>query len=430
MSKAIADILRPLRRRYLLTQLAQAAAVGGVLGGMVAAPAMAAWILSGPFPRVAVILAIFPAVLLVLMLAWPPARRRLREISPSVYWPVMTAIVLSLASAAALAWGRQEHVSKNSLLAILPAIMLIGVLAALGRGAAMRRVAREVDRRANLAELMSTSLEIGPGESNFAAAVSSQAQAAAQDHHLRKMRFWSSGPRLPALLGLSVLAAVLMLPWPMLESSQQRQLRLWRQVAPAATADLQQRLLALQGKDPSDPAVRAELARLRQMLDNVEVVSLEQAGRWQDAVADLEDTARQLELAVASGKMDPALGGEASRLVRSLREAAEKIAAGMTQTGTEYLAGNRSDSEMNARPESQTPAGWTSVFQSGYEPYANVATQPEQTSPAAASGRTDFDQAWLEACRKASQAQQKTDLPADYRQLIRDFFSTAPAGRS
>ena len=53
MSNPITDILRPLRRRYLLTQLAQAAAVGGILGGMVAAPAMAAWILSGPFRHVA-----------------------------------------------------------------------------------------------------------------------------------------------------------------------------------------------------------------------------------------------------------------------------------------------------------------------------------------------------------------------------------------
>jgi hypothetical protein len=396
---------------------------------MVAAPAMAAWILSGPFRHVALALAILPAVLLGLTLAWRPGRARLREAAPSAYWPAMTAIVLSLASAAALAWGRYEHVSKNSLLAMLPAIMLTGILAALAKGAAMRRVAREVDRRASLAELMSTSLEIDPGQSKFAAAVSSQAQAAAEEHHLRKMRFWSSGPRLPALLGLSVLAAVLMLPWPMLESSPQRQLRLWRQVAPAATADLQQRLLALEGKDPSDPAVRAELDRLKEMLERVEAVSIEQAGRWQEAVADLEDTARQLELAAASGKMNPALGGEVSRLVRGLREAAARIAAGMTQTGTEYLAGSRSGSEMNPLPGRQGPSGWTTVFQSGYELYANAATQPGQTAPAAASSRTDFDRAWLEACRKASQVQQKADLPADYRQLIRDFFSTEPGAK-
>jgi hypothetical protein len=308
---------------------------------------------------------------------------------------------------------------------MLPAIMLMGILAALARGAAMRRVAGEVDRRASLAELMSTSLEIDPELSTFAAAVSSQAQAAAKEHHLRRMHFWSSGPRLPALLGLSVLAATLMLPWPMLESPSQRQLRLWRQVAPAATADLRQRLLALQGKQPSDPAVRAELDRLSDMLNRVEAMTTEQAGRWQGSVADLEDTARLLELAVASGKMDPALGGEASRLVQGLREAAERISAGMTQTGTEYLSGSRSGSEVAPPAGKQGPSGWTSVFQPGYEPYANSATQPGHAAPTAASSRTDFDQAWLDACREASRAQQKTDLPADYRELIRDFFSTS-----
>ena len=242
----------------LAARAAEAAAVGGIAGGLTAAALMAARILLGRYPAGAVALCALPLVAGLIVAASRRSRAALHAQSP-VAWAA-AAVLLGCGAgglAAALA-GLFEHVPKNWLFLILPAGSLLPAVVAVASAAPLGRVAMDVDRRADLGERLSTAWELLAREDDapFAAAVQGQAIDQLARRDLKHVRFWNRTRATIGALGLAALGACLMLPWAPLETPEAARARRWQAVSRRAGESLTQPLAVLggPGADPQGPA--------------------------------------------------------------------------------------------------------------------------------------------------------------------------------
>jgi len=435
MDDRILTILSRLRRKLLAVRSAEAAAVGGTAGGLIAVPLMAGWILAGRHPAAAVGLSALPLLGGVALAASGRPGRRCVPEPPLRRLVAILATLLGAAAAAAILTGAFQRVPKNALLLIVPASGLLAAGVVACARPSLRTVAATADQRAGLRERLRTACELAEArdDSTFARAVRDQALTAENRGELAHLPFWRRGRPTAAALTLALLAAGLMLPWRPLESPEAARRRQWRQAAPQAGEALLERLASLAAGDLADRAgIAAEVRRLRELAEQLASARADRAHRWHEHVLDLEEVIRSLRRVARSDRLDAAEAAELARLIEALERVADDVAEAMAGSGGADLARVRDDGEPARRAgTSQRQAalpGYASVYHPGYRRWAEPATTVASSRPApppdaSAPEAIPYDQAWAAARRRAEQALDRQAIPRQYRQLVRDFFS-------
>jgi len=428
VSDRIVAILNRFRRRLVLVRVAEAAGVAAAAGGATSAALMGAWVLAGRYPLPAAGVCAAALAAGVAASAWRRVRAGLHP-EPLVQWIV--ALVPAVAGAAGVAGvltGAAAHVPKNALVLIVPAAAALAAAAALLRAASLASVAASVDARAGLRERLRTALETSGDETDeqFAAAVRAQALQAASRPDVRGVRFWKRSRATVGAVGLALAATALMLPWEPLLSPADNEQRRWRQVSAQAGRSLEEALAAL--VDPAaagDAEIASHVGRLEELASALQTARLASGGAWRDAALDLDRVTAALRRAVASGRLDAATAGKMARLADALERIGAEIAQRM---GAEEVA--RAGAGGGGKPHppqpATGPAGWTTVYDPRYAALATMPATGAATGAGAAApvvGRT-FDDAWADAQARANRAIDRGDVPAEYRQLVRDFFAT------
>ncbi len=210
--------LRRVARKLLRVRAVEAMAVGMVATAAFSACFMAGWIVAGPHPLWAMVLALLPAAALVWGLPPDGRLRRLRGVAHLAdRWEVSAAIrrvLVALAVPAALLAvamvlsGHHVRVAHPWIAIVLvPLGALAAVATVLARGVTLHEAALYIDLRANLGERLTTALELSDDASDaFAQAVQDQAMGAIAQH--RPHRLVSFRRRRGTLIALG--AAVLL----------------------------------------------------------------------------------------------------------------------------------------------------------------------------------------------------------------------------
>lgn len=427
MADQIVAILNRFRRRLVLVRVAEAAGVAAAGGGLTASGLMGAWVLAGRYPLAAAGLCAAVLGAGVAVSVWRRVRTGLHP-EPLVQWIV--ALVPAVAGAAGggcVLAGVTAAVAKNSLAMIVPGAAALAVAAVLWRAASLASVAASVDARAGLRERLRTALETPADETDesFAVAVRAQAVQAASHPDVRAVRFWTRSRATIGAVGLALAATALMLPWEPLLSPAAAETRRWRQVGSQAGRSLEEALAAL--VDPAaggDAEIASHVGRLEQLASALQSARPVRGGAWRETALDLDRVTAALRRAVASGRLDAATAEKMTRLADALERIGAEIALKM---GGEDVA-RANDGAVPPPPPAPTtgPAGWTTV----YDPrYATLATMPATGAATVPMGAApvvgqSFDAAWADAQARANRALDRGNVPAEYRQLVRDFFAT------
>ncbi|MDY7009274.1 MAG: hypothetical protein SVV80_00775 [Planctomycetota bacterium] len=432
MSDRILSILGGFRRRLVFVLAVEAGAVGGAAGALSAAALMGGWTLAGKFPIAAILLCVLPlASGIVLTLS-----KRLRcslQSERAIQWFVITLLTAcGFAGLICVLTGIYINLPKNWLFLIFPAGAFISSVIILVRGAALRRVAVLVDRRRGLRERFSTALElIESGESlagqPFACAVRRQAIASADEPHYRRVSFWNRTRATGGALGLAVVAATLMLAVEPLESLSAKQQRRWDGVSIRAGENILKQLAAIKEQTADDSATTEQIHKLEKLAENLRAARPADAKQWRGKVVELDEIIAALRETVQSGKVDSGASERIGRLI----EAMERVAAGITEgmISHEYAGAGDSLSPGRAEgpqftPPARTEAPWSPL--TVYNPLYTPTTATTSTDSATTGGniRIPYEKAWADARRRAAEAMDKGNVPAEYRQLVRDFFDT------
>ncbi len=439
MSDRILSILGGFRRRLVIVRAVEAAAVGGTAGALSAAALMGGWTLAGRFtPAAALLCALPPAAGMALMIS-----RRLRYALHSerlIQWFVIILLTAcGLAGLMCVLTGIYVNLPKNWLFLIFPAGVILAFMVVLIRGAALVQVAVLVDRRADLRERLSTALELiesGEPEADlpFAHAVREQAIAAADGPRMGQVGFWNAARATGGALGLAVVAAVLMLAAEPLESPSAARQRRWRSVSSQAGENILKQLEAIRAPEANASAVTEQIHRLEKLAETLHAAKPTDAKQWTGKVVELEEITEALRQAVRSGKVDAKTAEQIGRLINSLERVAAGISEGMS--GNEY-ARTGDDGGRLGRAERVPPlfipkGGTTLRSVPAYAPLTvynpshipPTATAATGTAPAEINVQIPYDRAWADARRRAAEAMDKGTVPAEYRQLVRDFFDT------
>ena len=428
MHDRILPILSRLRRRTLAARTAEAAAVGGTAGGLVAASVMAAWVLAGRLLALASAVSAAPLLGGLAVAVWPGLALKLR-LTSTLRWSVAAIMMVPGAIAAAcIATGAFVHVPKNWLILAAPVAAAAAAVVALVRGPTLGGVAADVDARAALRERLSTAWELAEGgeESAFADAVQAQALSAA-GRDLRGISFWNRSPATLGALGLAILASVLMLPWEPLQSPAALRQQRWQRLSAQAGQQLQQHLARLEAA--GDLQLADTIRRLQQLTRRLRSATPTDARQWRGPVVDLEKLAESLRRAVRSGRLEPRAAEQIAQLIRTLEQTTVEIAEGMGEDPGEIAAGAGAGKvpQPSTRPRPTAP-GYTTVYHPSYADLAPATTASAPAiaheAPPVSPAQVPYDQAWLEARRRAAATLGRGQVPARYRQLVRDYFAT------
>lgn len=433
MRERIVDILGRFRRQVVAVRSAEAAAVAGAAGALAAAFLMVARILTARHPAIAAGLCAAPLAGGMALAAWGRARRRLNA-QPMIQWclPALLMVCGAAALAAQVA-GLMQAVPKNLLILIAPAAAAVAAGLVLARPAPVGSVAALLDRRARLAERLSTAWELHQRRdgSAFARAVQHQAALAAKTPALSRVRFWDRTRATAGALGLALAVAALMLPWEPLESPHARQARLWRQAGPQAAELLEMNLPILDAETiASAKDLPGHLRRLEALTASLRSARPEEAAEWQGRVIELDRIAQALREVIRSGRADPTATRRIRRLLEAIERASTELAEAMAAGGAELARagaeGVEPDQVTPARPAQTQPSGWTTVFNPQYVELLGptTASAPGDGGPAVEPPpQVPYDRQWAAARARAADALGKAPLPGPYRQLIRDFYS-------
>ena len=425
MPERIVSILGRLRTRLVVVRSAEAAAVGGTAGGVIAAFLMAGRILAGLHPAAAAVLSAAPLAGAVVLIASGRLRKRVSS-HPLLQWYVVA--LSGVAGAVAVAWtlsGAFAHVPKNWLFGVVPCAALLAAGVVSARGASLWDAALATDRLAELKERLSTALELCEigRDLTFAQAVHTQASAAGAG--LRGVPFWDRTRATLGALVLAVLGPALMLPWDVLISPTARRQRQWRQLAPAAAEALRQSLAGLDLGAADDAAVAEKLRRLETLAGALQAARPEEATRWRGKVIELDRLSEGLRRAVESGQVEAATAERLWRVIAAIEQAVGELAEGMSQAEGALAAVQPPPVPPPPATAKSAPAGWAHVFNPEYAEFAKAG--PTDTAPARQAQTppisVPFDRQWNQARRRAAQALQRQTIPPEYRQLMRDFFA-------
>ena len=421
MSERIVGILGRLRGRLLLARLAEAAAVGATAGAVTATLLMSGRIVVDVAPRAAAGVSCIPLAGGVASLLWPRLRKSLGG-PAAVQWLVVALAVVGGAAGAAWALsGSAVFAGKNSLALISPIAGLIAAALVLLRGESLATVAVAVDRRADLKARLATALELAESGQKgvFADQVQAQVLSDTQRQRIRGVRFWTRSRATVGALVLSVLAMLLMLPWEPIESEASRQRRQWAALAPAAAGDIEDSLAGLDAA-----AIRGlteQIGRLEAMAADLRTAKAIDSEQWRGKVVELDALAEVLRGVLRSGQVDSATAERLKGILRAVEQASAALAGPM---GSRFVRRGPVDPTTLPAATRSAPVGWTSVYNPAYAEFASTRPAVGSENPAPPALAAPFDRQWLAARRAAAESLRRQSAPAEYRQLIRDFFAT------
>ena len=433
MDDQIVDILKRCRRRLLAVRSAEAAAVAATAGGLIATATLSARVLVARYPLAAAGLA--AAVLLagVVLTGWRRLRARVCEDRAAAWIVAVAPLAIGAAALALVLLGKFEALPQAALAAIVPALAAGAGAVVLVRGAPLDRVARLLDQRAALRERLATALEVrqSADPSDFAEAVVRQATRAAADGALPKVSFWNRSRALAGAMGLSVLAAAMLLLLPPMESPHRQLARAWERVAGQSGTSLADALAAMGEEDFASADVATQIDRLRALAAVLKSGRAEAAGQWQGKVIELDRIAEALRQRIRSGDVPAEQAQRLAWLLRVVEQAAADVVDEMTGAGGATAiaqpAGVDPSTVTPARP-SDEPVGWTTVYNQEYAGRVDAATGPATSEgPTPTAGiEVPFDRQWAAARAQAEASAQRGDVPMKYRRVIRDYFADRP----
>ncbi len=432
MTDHILSILGGFRRRLVAVRAIEAGAVGGTACALSAASLMGGWTLAGEFTAAAALLCVLPLAAGLTLAASKRLQSGLHAERLIRWFIIILLIACGLAGAACVLTGTYVYLPKNWLFLIFPAGVFLSIVIVLVRGAALRNIAVLVDRRSSLRERLSTALElVQSGErSPFAEAVHAQALAAADKRDFRRVGFWTAARATGGAFGLAVVAAALMLAVEPLESPSARQQRRWQGISSQAGENILKQLATVKAQTADDSAIAEQIRRLEKLAETLRAARGGDAKQWRGKVVELDEITKALRDAVNSGKVDAVAAERIGRLIDAMERTAAAIAEGMG--GNEYVrTGSDGESPGWAEgpqftPPARTEASWAPL--TVYNPSAATpTTTATDTAPAGINVQIPYDRAWADARRRAAEAMDKGTVPAEYRQLVRDFFDADTA---
>ena len=329
----------------------------------------------------------------------------------------LVAAALELVWLLATAVGRPLPVGRWQILLVVPAAAAIGALARLIRGVSLHQAAAFMDVRGGLQERLTTALELaeagGPEESMRHYACW-QALRAAQASQAAQASPWRSrSQRFAAPLTLTLLACVVLaLLGGDGRGTSPRDLAARLAAVPrdqrqALSADLRQAA----GEAGQDSQLAAEL------LQAADVVEVGDSDRLAALLPSLQEAARS-----SPGRALSAVG----ELLAALKRAGAGVAG---KADGEGPGGSQPSVKPNGGDGPRRPApAAVNVYDPLYKP---PPSGPEggEGLPATSAGAeplVPYADAWAAARARADQALRQGQVPAQYTNLVRDFFLSAP----
>ena len=397
MTESVSKFLQVAAVRLLLARMAEAGAAAATAAGGVSLALMTAWILAGPYPLAATLLALapLPAGAVLLLGRRPVASghrwRRLWHVPRRLRWPIV--IMVAAASAAACAGVHSGRVASVPHWLIPIVLVPLGTLPAVGtvlaRGVSRREAALYLDVHASLGERLTTAIELTAhaDDAGFARAVEQQAAETARDCQPLPRAFWRrrhvpSGAAVLLLLACAALALTTPLTPP--GSADGRR---WAGVVMGAAQDTGEGALTEPGRAvvAEAPQVRAEGHLLGR--------TAEGNGRRQ----------------ISPGHVPGRVAG---------KDPAEEVPDtfvrknGRAETATGTFAPGKSAEDLLV----------VSVFGTGPAGVGNGGRSGASTAAAGGEVSVTLEEAWAGARRRAAESLVGRDIPARHRSLIRGYY--------
>lgn len=428
MRDSVSTYLGAVARRLLLARAAEALAGGAAAGGAVSLPLMTARIVGERHPSWALV----PALLPLLAGASVALMRFGRRAGGASRWLfVLMATAASATLVVDIATPAPMAVPHGSIPLVLVCLGGFGAASAVLVGGVSRRdAALYVDRHADLAERLTTAVELERcgGDAGFARAVRRKADEAVQRCRALPLRYWRRTRTTPALAALVLLACVVVASVrPLQPGRKEGMARVGRQIV-AQAARLQQRA------QTSGPAALGPLAH-----------ELRQLGRtMQQGQVTLDQAIRRLDRVERALGSVPDGGQPVHRIANDLRRQKERLAAaggGETHAADDEVvvdpriggADAPGTTGQAARPEigsAEAPASWRGA---GTRVFSGGSIDRSESRPADPAGRSlvgpdagdpyaPLDRSWLAARRRAARALDDRIIPIRHRRLIRGYF--------
>ena len=414
MRREILAFLQSTARRLLLARALESAAVLAVAAGLCAAALELAWMAAWRRPLVAALICLLPVAGGLAVWALAAVRRQLRIDKEAAVLAAGFSIVVAAAGAICVAMGWHAHLGKGYLpLVVLPAGALVGALVRIFQGVSVQEAAIFLDARGGFGERLSTAAELAVSpdrDKPFAEYVYAQASGVPDAVRLKRPAPWKRSRATAAALGL---AAMLCLTLALLPSSRaSRRLQDILAGLSDMTADDRAELSSEFRHAARQAQVDPELARqLSRAADAIEISDPEQ----------LEEVLSGIEQSLVSPRDQTA-----ADMSRDLLAAAEKAAGGASASDDATASGEPARQEGGDAAAREQKTHRVLVYDPGYDPAMVEHSPGTGVDPgergSAGQGMVRKTDAWAAARERAAGALQSGQVPAPYRQLVRDFF--------
>lgn len=397
MERAVLDMLKALRRKLLVANMATAA-----LQSLAAAAAGAAMLeishaLAYPHRPYAWLVAALTIFAGAALLVGPKRLRQGHPIAGGVL------VVMGTLAAAVLWLGLEGAFGRLAIPAVaLPAAVLAGALAAMLRRPTIHQAAAWLDARLALKERLTMAAQLLDAPSRHAspldALVLRQATEALSQSRVTVWNVSDGWRRRLAMCGLTALLAAAMLALP--------------QTGPHQAAD--------------------EVARLAGQVDQMAASQQAQlASKLQQAAQAKDGAARELlnaaALAAQAGETEN-FKKALAHLERAVREGSIKLAKvpGMSlpQQRVADVVGNSPPQQQSSPPAGMEGAAGSAAGKLVFVPASSSG--PQGLSAQASDGTAAWvamDEAWQDALRQATDDLASGSVPPEHRQMVRKFFS-------
>jgi len=423
MKQEILAILRSGARRLLWVRAAESAAVLVVAAGLGAACLETAWAIVRLHPVPAAAIAALPAVLGIAL----PASSRVRSVlNLDRGMTLLAACLLAVMGAAGVLcvladWHRQLDKAAIPLI-LLPAGAVLGAGAALVRGLSVTDAAIYLDARWRLKERLSTAAELAasPGaEDPPARCVYEQAMEAVRRSDALWLPLWRRTRATAGTTGLAVLLATTLAFLPTLglssaDESAERLAEALKEFTPAQRRQLAEAFRQAARQPGTDPSLASRLDQ------TAKVIELKDVEQFKQAMAELQkagiDPSRlvpaDLRALAGLGGAGPGKGppGDQARAAKGGNAGAGNA---VTKPGPTTAGGTTA----------QPGGSYVRVFDPQYAKLLTGAAPAGGNGSSADEGAAPYADAWTHAKRVALDHLGKGRVPAEYRQLVRDFFS-------
>ena len=433
--REIIAVLKRFRRRILLCRDIESAVVVSVAGTVEAFLLLTAWTLSGRFVSLAAVVvgvSFIPATVLMISKSLRGKVYRAKSIQIMIVLVLLGGGVFGLIE---ILTGRFSSIPREALLLIIPFAGLLGFFAAVFEPLALNEVALWVDRHVDLKERLITALEAFRKNEDtiFSQALCEQALDSLNKKQgaIRNADYWTKTRTTIGAAVIGILAAVSMLLITPLERPTQGDnlLEISSQVGKTLRKGLD---TVSAGSLRGNLQLAEKIRRLEQIAQSLQSASDIDAEPLEGKVVELDEIAKSLREAIASGQLDADTITRLKTLINIIEESRGKIIARMGQTrlaqGEKETSSTMQVSKISpseivpARPSRPAEFQPVMVYNLRHAIYAKAAASDSSNKEGEFQVEMTFDKAWLSARRQADEIVREGTIPIKYRQLIRKFF--------